>query len=109
MAAAVGFGPLVLAWLPYEVLCASPLGRHEGALALVGYVFLVGVTYAFTHVFSGRGAFTQIGALVGTIMVANVFVIVIPNQEKTVAALLAGKTPNPPRGEVAKRRPAHHH
>ena len=60
------------------------------ALALVGYVFLVALTYAFTHVFSGRGAFVQIGALIGTIMVANVFVIIIPNQKKTVAALIAG-------------------
>ena len=48
------------------------------ALALVGYVFLVALTYGFTHVFSGRGAFMQIGALIGTIMVANVFIIIIP-------------------------------
>ncbi len=106
-AAAVAFGSLVLAWLLYEALCRSPLGRHEVALALVGYVFLVGLTYAFTHVFSGRGAFTQIGALIGTIMVANVFIIVIPNQKKTVAALLAGKAPDPRWGEEAKQRSVH--
>jgi len=88
-ATAIAFVSLALAWLMYEALCRSALGRHEVALALVGYVFLVGLTYGFTHVFSGRGAFTQIGALIGTIMVANVFVIVIPNQKKTVAALLA--------------------
>jgi uncharacterized membrane protein len=107
MAAAVAFGTLLLAWLFYEALCRSPLGRHEVALALVGFVFLVGVTYAFTHVFSGRGAFTQIGALVGTIMVANVFVVVIPNQKKTVAALIAGKEPNPKWGEEGKQRSVH--
>ena len=73
------------------MLCRSPLGKHEVALALVGYVFLVALTYAFTHVFSGRGAFIQIGALIGTIMVANVFVIIIPDQRKMVAALIAGK------------------
>ena len=106
-AAAVAFGSLVLAWLFYEAPCRSPLGRHEVALALVGYVFLVGLTYAFTHVFSGRGAFTQIGALIGTIMVANVFIIVIPNQKKTVAALLAGKAPDPRWGEEAKQRSVH--
>ena len=55
---------------------------HEVALALVGYVFLVALTFAFTRVFSGRGAYTQIGALIGTIMVANVFVIIIPYQKK---------------------------
>ena len=106
-AAAVAFGSLLVAWLLYEALCRSPLGRHEMALALIGYVFLVGLTYAFTHVFSGRGAFTQIGALVGTIMVANVFIVVIPNQKKTVAAMLAGKEPNPVWGAEAKQRSVH--
>jgi uncharacterized membrane protein len=107
MAAAVAFGTLVLAWLFYEGLCRSPLGKHEIALALVGYVFLVAITYAFTHVFSGRGAFTQIGALIGTIMVANVFVIVIPYQKKTVAAMIAGKEPDPVWGELGKQRSVH--
>ena len=107
MAAAVAFGSLVLAWLIYEALCRSPLERHEIALALVGYVFLVGLTYAFTHVFSGRGAFTQIGALIGTIMVANVFLIVIPNQKRTVAALLDGREPDPKWGAEAKQRSVH--
>jgi uncharacterized membrane protein len=91
----------------YEALCRAPLGRHEIALALVGYVFLVGLTYAFTHVFSGRGAFTQIGALIGTIMVANVFVIIIPNQKKTVAALLKGEAPDPALGAEGKQRSVH--
>src|SRR5207302_7149675 len=83
------------------------LARHELALALVGYGFLVGLTYGFTHVFSGRGALTQIGALIGTIMVANVFIIIIPNQNKTVAALLAGKEPDPALGEEGKQRSVH--
>jgi uncharacterized membrane protein len=107
MAAAVAFGSLLLAWLFYEALCRSPLGRHEVPLALIGFVFLVALTYAFTHVFSGRGAFTQIGALVGTIMVANVFIVVIPNQKKTVAAMLAGKEPDPIWGKEAKQRSVH--
>ena len=89
------------------MLCRSPLGKHEVALALVGYVFLVALTYAFTHVFSGRGAFTQIGALIGTIMVANVFVIIIPYQRKTVAALIAGKEPDPVWGALGKQRSMH--
>ena len=89
-----------LAWLFYEALCRSPLGRHEGLLALrAAMCFWSALTYAFTHVFSGRGAFTQIGALIGTIMVANVFIIIIPNQKKTVAALMAGKAPDPRWGE----------
>jgi uncharacterized membrane protein len=106
-AAAVAFFSLAAAWIAYEALCRSPLGRHEVALALVGYVFLVLLTYLFTHVFSGRGAFTQIGALIGTIMVANVFIIVIPYQKKTVAALIAGKEPDPYWGELGKQRSVH--
>ncbi len=107
MAAAIAFFSLLAAWIFYEVLCRSPLGKHEVALALVGYVFLVALTYAFTHVFSGRGAFTQIGALIGTIMVANVFVVIMPNQKKMVAALIAGKEPDPYWGAVGKQRSVH--
>ena len=106
-AAVIAFVSLVVAWLAYEGLCRSPLGNHEVALALVGYVFLVALTYGFTHVFSGRGAFTQIGALIGTIMVANVFVIIIPYQKKSVAAMLAGKTPDPRWGALGKQRSVH--
>jgi uncharacterized membrane protein len=106
-AALVAFLSLAAAWIAYEVLCRSPLGKHEVALALVGYVFLVALTYAFTHVFSGRGAFTQIGALIGTIMVANVFVIIIPFQRKTVDALIASTTPDPAWGAIGKQRSVH--
>ena len=106
-AAGIAFVSLVISWLVYEGLCRSPLGRHEVALALVGYVYLVALTYGFTHVFSGLGAFTQIGALIGTIMVANVFVIIIPYQKKTVEAMLAGKEPDPLWGQLGKQRSVH--
>jgi uncharacterized membrane protein len=106
-AAAIAFGSLLIAWLAYEAVCRSPLGRNEIALALVGYVFLVALTYAFTHVFSGRGAFTQIGALIGTIMVANVFVIIIPKQKQIIADLIAGREPDPALGEAGKQRSVH--
>jgi uncharacterized membrane protein len=106
-AAGIAFASLVAAWLIYEGLCRSPLGRNEVALALVGYVFLVALTYGFTHVFSGRGAFNQIGAIIGTIMVANVFIIIIPYQKKTVDAMLAGKEPDPAWGQLGKQRSVH--
>jgi uncharacterized membrane protein len=70
-------------------------------------VFLVALTYAFTHVLSGRGAFNQIGAIIGTIMVANVFLNIIPNQRKTVAALIAGQKPDPALGLQGKQRSVH--
>src|SRR5580700_10830514 len=106
-AVVIAFLSLAVAWLAYEGLCRSPLGRHEVSLALVGYVFLVGLTYGFTHVFSGRGALTQIGALIGTIMVANVFIIIIPNQKKTVDALLKAEQPKAVWGEEGKQRSVH--
>jgi uncharacterized membrane protein len=107
VAIGISVGTLIAAWLIYEGMCRSALARSELLLSLVGYIFLVGLTYGFTHVFSGRGAFTQVGALVGTIMVANVFAIIIPYQKKTVAALLAGTTPDPSWGEIGKQRSVH--
>jgi uncharacterized membrane protein len=99
---------LVLAYLLYEAACRSAFAKnHELAFVLAGYVFLVALTYAFTHVLSGRGAFNQIGAIIGTIMVANVFLIIIPNQRRTVAALIAGEKPNPEYGIVGKQRSVH--
>jgi uncharacterized membrane protein len=67
----------------------------------------VALTFAFTHVLSGRGAFNQIGAIIGTIMVANVFLNIIPNQRKTVAALIAGQKPDPALGIQGKQRSVH--
>jgi len=100
-------GSLALAWLLYEAACRSGLAQHELPFALGGYVFLVALTFAFTHVLSGRGAFNQIGAIIGTIMVANVFAVIIPNQKKIVAALLAGQSPDPRLGKAGKERSVH--
>jgi uncharacterized membrane protein len=101
------FGSLALAWLLYEGACRSGLARHELPFSVGGYVFLVALTYAFTHVLSGRGAFNQIGAIIGTIMVANVFAVIIPNQKKIVAALLSGQPPDPELGLTSKQRSVH--
>jgi uncharacterized membrane protein len=101
------FASLALAWLLYEAACRSGLARHELPFAIGGYLFLVVLTYAFTHVLSGRGAFNQIGAIIGTIMVANVFALIIPNQKKVVAALLAGRAPDPELGKTSKQRSVH--
>jgi uncharacterized membrane protein len=101
------FCSLALAWLLYEVACRTGLARRELGFAIGGYLFLVALTYAFTHVLSGRGAFNQIGAIIGTIMVANVFAVIIPNQKKIVAALIAGQSPNPRLGKTSKERSVH--
>jgi uncharacterized membrane protein len=103
----ISLGGLALTWAVYEGLCRSPLGRHDLALAAVLYVWLVALTWGFGELLSGRATFNQIGALVGTIMVANVFVVIIPNQRRTVAALLAGQAPDPKLGQQAKTRSVH--
>jgi uncharacterized membrane protein len=106
-AIALSIATLALGWLAYEGLCRSPLGRDTALLAGIGFVFLTGLCYAFTHLFSGRGALMQVGALIGTMMVANVFVIIIPNQQKAVATLRAGGTPAAELGWQAKQRSIH--
>jgi uncharacterized membrane protein len=107
MAVAVSLALLVLGWIVYDVLCKSPLGASEAGLSAAGFVFLVALAWLCTQLFSGRGAYMQMGALIGTIMVANVFFVIIPNQEKVVAALLAGREPDPALGEQAKQRSMH--
>ena len=107
LAVAIGVGSLAAGWLIYTGLCRSPIGKSQGWLALAGFVFLIAVIYFYTHIFSGRGAFILIGALVGSVMVGNVFFIIIPNQRKTVAALIAGETPNAIWGYEAKQRSTH--
>lgn len=106
-AVAISLGGLALGWLVYDLLCRSPLGRSDNALAAVGFVLLVALAYGFTLVFSGRGAFMQMGALIGTMMVANVFVVIIPNQRKVVKDLIAGRAPDPALGRAGKQRSVH--
>ena len=73
----------------------------------LGFIFLVAASWGYTQVFSGRGAYIHAGALIGTIMVANVFFVIIPNQKIVVADLIAGRAPDPALGEQAKQRSLH--
>jgi uncharacterized membrane protein len=107
MAVAIGLASLALGWLVYNALCRSVIGRNTKALAVTGFALLVAVSAAYLAVFSGRGAYIHIGALVGSIMVGNVFFVIIPNQKKVVADLLAGRTPDPALGAEAKQRSLH--
>ncbi len=96
-AAAIGIsvGSLVAGWFIYTTLCDSPLGKQPALLGLVLFVLLVAAAWGFTHVFSGRAAFIHIGAIIGTIMVGNVFFIIMPAQSDLVGAIEAGREPNP--------------
>jgi uncharacterized membrane protein len=106
-AVAISLAGLVAGWIVYDLMCKSPLGRDEMTLAALGFVFLVAMAWGFTHVFSGRGAYMQMGAMIGTIMVANVAMIIIPNQRKVVADLIAGRAPDPKLGAMGKQRSLH--
>lgn len=94
-------------WLVYDRLCKSPVGRNTPLLAVCLFVLIVGAAYLFTHVFSGRGALIHVGAFVGTIMAVNVFGIIIPNQKKIAASLMAGEAPDPRLGAIGKQRSVH--
>jgi uncharacterized membrane protein len=98
---------LALGWVLYTALCKPPLGSSTGLLATVLFVMLLAFAYGYTHMFSGRGAFIHIGALIGTIMAANVFMVIIPNQRRITAALLKGETPDPRLGATGKQRSLH--
>jgi uncharacterized membrane protein len=105
--ALIGVAALALGWLVYDFLCRSPLGGNEPMLALVGFGYVVAASWAFTQVFSGRGALIHTGALMATIMTANVFFVIMPNQRKSVAALLAGRKPDPKWVKTSKTRSTH--
>jgi uncharacterized membrane protein len=106
-AAAIGIAGLAVSWFVYEGLCRSPLGRNGMALGLVLLLYIMLAAYLFTLVFNGRAAFLHTGAMIATWMSASVFFIIIPNQKKVVATLLAGGTPEPRLGAEAKLRSTH--
>ena len=103
----IGLGSLVVGWLVYDLLCKSPLGKHDLAFGLVVFALLVGASYVLTHLLSGRAAYLHIGAMIGTIMVANVAHVIIPGQRKMVNAMMAGQKPDPVYGIRAKQRSVH--
>ena len=98
---------LAAGWLAYDRLCESPLGRDDVKLGLATLGFVVVSSLVFSFLFSARGAFMEMGALVGTIMVANVAMVIMPNQRKVVADLMAGRQPDPKLGAQAKQRSLH--
>lgn len=106
-AVGVGVGGIFLGVTVYEALMRSPLGRNtvmfSAALLAFGALFF----YGFTQLFSGRGAFIHMGALIGSIMVNNVFHKIIPGQRKMVAQVIAGETVDPEPGLEGKRRSIH--
>ncbi|HEV2828138.1 MAG TPA: urate hydroxylase PuuD [Pyrinomonadaceae bacterium] len=103
-AIAVGVGTLVAGWIVYDLMMLSPLRKSEQAFAAIAYVMIVGVTYALTRVFSGRAAYIHVGAMLGTIMAANVWMRILPVQKKMIAAINEGRKPDEALSAQAKLR-----
>ncbi|CAH6806057.1 Urate_ox_N domain-containing protein [Vibrio chagasii] len=94
-AIAIGIGSFVAGWFIYDLLCDSPLGKTPVLLGVVLFVLLVAATYGLTQVFSGRGAYIHVGAIIGTIMVGNVFRVIMPAQRNLVKAIEEKREPDP--------------
>ena len=103
----LGLGSLVVGWTVYDLLCRSKLGQRDLAFGAVIFAFLVGSAYVLTHYLSGRAAYIHVGAMIGTMMVANVLMLIIPGQRKMVNAMMAGQKPDPIHGLKAKQRSVH--
>jgi uncharacterized membrane protein len=102
-----GVGMILAGGFVYDLLVRSPLSKNERAFAAVAYLLLVGLIYLATHVLSGRAAFLHVGATMGTIMVANVWMHILPAQRRMIAAASEGRTPDAADAARAKLRSKH--
>jgi uncharacterized membrane protein len=103
----IGIATLIIGWQVYDRLCKSPLGRDDKKLAIALFVFISIAAWVLCHIFSGRGAFIHFGAMLGTIMVANVAEVIMPGQKELVAATREERHPDPKYGRNAKQRSVH--
>jgi len=106
-AVAIAIGILVGSWLVYDALCRSQLGRSNVKLAIAVALLAAVLAWGVCELFSGRGAFIMFGAAIGTIMVANVFFVIIPGQRELVRAREEGREADPAPGLRGKQRSVH--
>lgn len=107
--AAVGIAAAVIAgsWVVYDLLCKTRLGVDDRLFGIVLFVLVSLLAWGLCQLFSGRGAYIHFGVVLGTIMVANVFFVIIPGQRRMVAAAERGEAPDPQDGINAKLRSVH--
>ena len=98
---------LTVGWILYDFLCKSKLGNNPTALMLLLFVILVFMSFGYNQVFTGRAAMLHLGAFTATIMTANVFFIIMPNQRIVVKDLQENRVPDPKYGKIAKLRSTH--
>jgi len=107
MGIAISIAIMVGGWLVYDALWSSPLGHNYTAGAVVSYLLLVALAYGCTRIFSTRAAYMQVGAVMGTLMAANVWVRILPAQRRLIAATMEGKEPDERLATQAKTRSKH--
>lgn len=103
----ISIGIIVGGWVFYDLLCKSPLGKKENVLAFIMLVFVSIAAFALCQIYSGRGAYIMFGAMLGTIMVGNVFFVIIPGQKDLVKTKQEGLEPDPIHGVRGKQRSVH--
>jgi uncharacterized membrane protein len=97
----------IIAWVIYDLLCKSPIAKRPWVFVPLGLIFLVAFAYFYTRVYSGRAAFIHFGAMLGTLMAANVFFVIIPSQKSMVNAARKGPAPDLQKGKKALFRSIH--
>lgn len=107
MAVAAGIGSIILGWIVYDLLWLSPLSKIEPLAIAISYALIVALAWWLPHVMSPRAAYLHVGAVLGTIMAANVWERIIPAQKKMVAAVKEGREPDQQLAERAKFRSKH--
>jgi uncharacterized membrane protein len=107
VAVTIGIGSLIVGWIIYDLLCKSPLIKKPVLFSIIGFIIAAAFAYFYAHIFSGRAAFMHFGAMLGTIMAANVFFVIIPSQKAMVKAAKEGKDVDPKMGKNAGLRSLH--
>lgn len=107
VAIGIGVAFLAVGWFVYDGLCRSPLGRSGRTLSIVLAGLLCVAAWTLCHLFSGRGAYMEFGAMLGTMMVANVFFVIIPSQRELVRAKQEGREPDIRYALAGKQRSTH--
>jgi uncharacterized membrane protein len=106
-AVGISLASLVFGWITYNTLCKVFVNANQTVLMVALFVVLVGMSWFYAQVFSGRAALLHLGAFTASIMSGNVFFIIMPNQRVVVADLKAGRKPDPKYGKIAKQRSTH--
>ncbi len=103
----LGLGSIMVGVGSYEILVRTKLKNHGLILGIILLIIGTALSYGLTQIFSARGAFMHMGAIIGTVMAGNVFFGIIPSQRALVKAVEEGKTPDAKFGLNAKLRSTH--